>query len=136
MSDRTSYVKYDEQIFSILLQRLLQDTSYEKDQLVKMITPIIYENETLCRKILDLAIGNTIPEPLPVGTYVKIDMEKVGWLSANEKTILQDNTTNDVIMGTVLGFKGYHSYTPYIIGFPEGKVDLPTEAVLSVGIML
>ncbi len=132
MSDRTCYVKYDKQIFSILLQRLLQDSSYEKEQLVKMITPIIYESETLCRKILDLAIGNTIPEPLPVGTSVKIDMEKVGWLSANEKTILQDNIINDVIMGTIFEFKGYHSYTPYVVGFPEGKVDLPTEAVLSV----
>jgi hypothetical protein len=136
MNSRQTYVKYDQNTFNMMIQNMLSNESYQKTQLIKMIIPYLYENENLCRKILELSIGNIIPEPMETGQTVLIDIDKVGWLGTGEKQILADNTKDNAIYGTVLSFNGYHSYTPYVVGFPEGSVNLPIDAVSSIGIVL
>jgi hypothetical protein len=133
MDPRTCYVKYDVNTFSVLLRRLLtSEDVYVKNKLIEMLTLYTYENENMCRKIIDLSIGTMIPEPIKTGTKVKIDKEKTGWLGTSEKEILDKNTIDEAVYGTVLSFNGYHSYNAYTVGFPEGTVNLPMEAVSDV----
>lgn len=133
MDHRTCYVKYDRNTFAVLLKRLLDsEDGYVKSKLIEMLTFYTYESENMCRKIIDLSVGNILPEPIKPGSPVQIDLEKVGWLGNNEKDIIAKNTKDDKIHGVVISFAGYHGYQPYKIGFPEGTVDLPMEAVLDI----
>jgi hypothetical protein len=137
MDHRTCYVKYDRDTFAVLLRRLLDsEDGYVKSKLIEMLTLYTYESENMCRMIIDLSVGNMLPEPIKPGSPVKINPEKVGWLGNNEKDILAKNTKDDKIHGVVISFNGYHSYQPYKIGFPEGTVDLPMEAVLDISHIL
>jgi len=131
--DRTCYVKYDRDTFTVLFKRLLaSDDAYVKNKLIEMLTLYTYESESMCRKIIDLSIGTIIPDPVKPGTRVKINMDHIGWLGNSEKDILAKNTVNESVYGTVLAFNGYHSYSAYTVGFPEGTINLPMEAVSDV----
>jgi len=133
MDPRTCYVKYDIDTFTVLFNRLLaSDDAYVKNKLIEMLTLYTYESENMCRKIIDLSIGTMIPEPIKAGTKVKVHREQTGWLGTSEKEILDKNTIDEAVYGTVLSFNGYHSYNAYTIGFPEGTVNLPMEAVSDV----
>ncbi len=135
--DRNCYVKYDVNTFSVLLRRLLtSEDVYVKNKLIEMLTLYTYESENMCRKIIDISIGNMPPEPIKPGTPVEIDMNNIGWLGNGEKDTLTKNTKNDKVYGTLLSFNGYHSYSAYTVGFPEGTVNLPMEAVLDISHIL
>ena len=137
MVSRTCFVKYDRDTFAVLLKRLLEsEDGYVKSKLIEMLTFYTYESENMCRKIIELSVGNILPEPIKTGSTVQIDPEKVGWLANNEKDIITKNTKDDKVFGIVISFAGYHGYQPYKIGFPEGAVDLPMEAVLDISYIL
>ena len=137
METKTCYVKYDKNTLTVLLKRILDSKDeYEKTKVFEMLSYYIFDNENMCRTLIDLSIGVLIPEPLLQGTHVKIDREHVGWLSTSDKEILEKSSKDDELYGNVITFRGYHSYNSYSIGFSEGIVDLPTAAILDISSIL
>lgn len=133
MEDRSHFVKYNINTFKILIERLLKSEDvYTRNKLVEMLTMHTFDSENLCKTIIDLSLGTILPEPVPIGNPVKINIEKVGWLATSEREIIDKNQKDGATFGIVIAFDGYHSYAPYKIGFPEGVINLPMEAVLDV----
>jgi len=137
METKSCYVKYDKNTFTVLLKRILDSKDeYEKNKVLDMLSYYIFDNENICRTLIEFSVGILIPEPFLQGTHVKINKEHVGWLSTSDKEILEKSSKNDELYGDVITFRGYHSYNSYSIGFSEGIVDLPTAAILDISSIL
>lgn len=123
-------VKCDLNTVRVLLHKTLNgpDTP-EKSKLIEMLAYYVWESENFTRKVLDLSLGNMIPEVIPVGTRVKINLEKTGWISTSEREILDANKKDGFAYGVVLKFSGYHGYSNYEIGFQNGTINLPLESI-------
>lgn len=104
-----------------------------KKKLINVLKHHVITDTTICTTIVDIALGKGIPAEITVGTTVKIDPNNTGWLSSDEKAILQDNTKDGEIYGIVKEFNGYHGYSNYKIEFKQGKtIDLAHKAITSV----
>ena len=109
------------------------NNNYAKRKLIDVLKHVIISDSTLCNNLVDIALGKELPVEITVGTTVKIDPDNSGWLSSEDKAILQDNTTESEIYGVVKQFVGYHSYSNYIIAFKGNKeISLPSKAIISV----
>ena len=130
METKSIMVKCDLNTVRVLLHKTINgpDTP-EKSKLIEMLAYYVWENENFTRKVLDLSLGNIIPEPVPVGTRVQIDLKKTGWISTSEREILDANVKDGFAYGTVLKFFGYHGYSNYEIGFQNGTLNLPLESI-------
>lgn len=104
-----------------------------KKKLITVLKHYVITDTTICSTIVNIALGMEIPAEISVGTTVKINPDKTGWLSSDEKNILQDNTKDGEIYGIVKEFKGYHGYSNYRVEFKDGKtIDLQQKAITSV----
>lgn len=123
-------VKCDQNTIKVLLHRIINgpDTP-QKSKLIEMLAYYVWDSENFTRKVIDLTVGNMIPEPVPVGTRVQIDVNKTGWVSTSDKEILDGSVKDGVGHGVVLKFNGYHGYSNYEIGFTNGTINLPLECV-------
>lgn len=123
-------VKCDLNTVRVLLHKTLNGPyTPEKSKLIEMLAYYVWESENFTRKVLDLSLGNMIPEVIPVGTRVKINLEKTGWISTSEREILDANKKDGFAYGVVLKFSGYHGYSNYEIGFQNGTINLPLESI-------
>jgi hypothetical protein len=135
--NRSVMVKYDFNTIKVLLHRILNGPdSMEKSKLIEMLAYYTYDSEQFCRKVMDVVVGNMVPEPIRPGTRVVINASKSGWLSSSDKEILDKATKNDVTYGIVLKFNGYHGYSNYEIGFPDGTVQLTLDAVSNMEVIV
>jgi hypothetical protein len=119
---------------AILMDSIINsNNNYAKRKLIDVLKHVIISDSTLCNNLVDIAIGKELPVEITVGTTVKIDPDNTGWLSSEDKAILQDNTTESEIYGVVKQFIGYHSYSNYIIAFKgNNEISLPIKAITSV----
>ena len=123
-------VKCDQNTIKVLLHKTLtgSDTP-EKSKLIEMLAYYVWDSENFTRKVLDLSLGNMIPDPIRVGTRIKIDLDKTGWLSTSDREILDANVKDGAGYGVVFKFNGYHGYSNYLIGFSNGTMNLPLESI-------
>ena len=124
----------DKDNMALVIENIINSNNVlAKKKLIDVLKHYVILDNNICATIVDISIGKEIPAEITVGTTVKIDPEKTGWLSSDEKGILQDNSKNGEIYGIIKYFKGYHGYCNYTIEFKEGKtIDLPTKAITSV----
>lgn len=102
-------------------------------KLINVLKHYVITDTTICTTIVDIALGKDVPAEITVGTTVKIDPNYTGWLSSDEKAILQDNTKDGEIYGIIKEFNGYHGYSNYKVEFKQGKtIDFPSKAITSV----
>lgn len=126
-------VKCDLNTVRVLLHKTINGPETpEKSKLIEMLAYYVWDSENFTRKVLDLSLGNMIPEPVPVGTRVQIDVNKTGWISTSDKEILNGSVKDSVAYGVVLEFSGYHGYSNYEIGFTNGTINLPLECVNNI----
>jgi hypothetical protein len=130
METKSIMVKCDQNTVRVLLHRTLTgpDTP-QKSKLIEMLAYYVWDSENFTRKFIDLTLGNMIPEPIAVGTRVKIDLNKTGWLSTSDREMLDANLKDGIVYGVVLKFSGYHGYSNYEIGFQNGTINLPMECI-------
>jgi hypothetical protein len=130
METKSIMVKCDLNTVRVLLHKTINgpDTP-EKSKLIEMLAYYVWDSENFTRKVLDLSLGNMIPEPLPLGTRIKIDLNKTGWLSTSDREMLDANLKDGIVYGVVLKFSGYHGYSNYEIGFQNGTINLPMECI-------
>lgn len=130
METKSIMVKCDRNTVKILLHKTLNGPdTLEKSKLIEMLAYYVFDSDNFTRKIVDLTLGNMIPDPIPVGTRVKIDLDKTGWVSTSDREILDANVKDGAGHGVVFKFNGYHGYSNYEIGFSNGVINLPMECI-------
>ena len=124
----------DKDNMALVIENIINSNNVlAKKKLINVLKHHVIGDNNICATIVDIALGKEIPTEITVGTTVKIDPEKTGWLSSDEKSILQDNTRDGEIYGIIKNFKGYQGWSNYTVEFKEGKtIDLPTKAITSV----
>ncbi len=124
----------DKNDMALVIENIINNNNVlAKKKLINVLKHHVIIDTTLCTTIVDIALGKEIPAEITVGTTVKIDPEKTGWLSSDEKNILEDNRKDGEIYGIVKEFNGYHGYSNYKIEFKQGKtIDLAHKAITSV----
>jgi len=130
----TIMLNLDKDNMALVIETIINNNNVlAKKKLIDVLKHTVIRDNALCTTIVDIALGREIPAEIPLGTTVKIDPEKTGWLSSDEKSIIQDNTRDGEIYGIIKEFHGYHGFSNYTIEFKEGKtIDLPTRAITSV----
>jgi len=104
-----------------------------KKKLITVLKHYVITDTNISSTIVNIALGMEILAEISVGTTVKVNPDKTGWLSSDEKNILQDNTKDGEIYGIVKEFKGYHGFSNYRVEFKDGKtIDLQQKAITSV----
>lgn len=130
METKSITFKYDQDTVRVLMHKVLNKYDCpEKSKLIEMLAYYVWDSENFTRKILDLSLGNMVPDPIPVGTRVKIDTNNTGWVSTSERELIDGSVKDGFAYGVVLKFSGYHGYSNYEIGFEKGKVNLPMECI-------
>ena len=124
----------DKDNMALVIENIINSNNVlAKKKLINVLKHHVIIDTNLCGTIVDIAVGKEIPAEITVGTTVKIDPEKTGWLSTDEKNILQDNTKDGEIYGIIKEFHGYHGYSNYKVEFKQGKtIDLPHKSITSV----
>lgn len=124
----------DKDNMALVIENIINSSNVlAKKKLINVLKHHVITDTSICGTIVDISIGKEIPAEITVGTTVKIDPEKTGWLSSDEKNILEDNRKDGEIYGIVKEFKGYHGWSNYKVEFKEGKtIDLPIKSITSV----
>lgn len=109
-------VDYEETDIAKMLGDMIKHKN--KDEFVKLITPMICESSNACTLFFKLLIdGNKLPKTIDTGTMCKVSIDQLGY-SANKDEIREKFADeDDKIIVTVKRFKGYHSYSGYEVEY-------------------
>jgi hypothetical protein len=127
-------VEYQDTDVSKILEGII--THKNKDEFVKLLTPIICNNSNACTHLFRLLIeGNKLPDVIPNGTLCKMSVSNLGY-GANKELIQEKYADADGnITVTVNEFRGYHEYASYEIIYSNVYDDgSQTEEKTFVGI--
>jgi|TARA_R110001592_G_scaffold123088_1_gene330562 hypothetical protein len=128
MKTNTILLEYeDTMIYKKLNEILGKNSPY-----LALIGPMICENEKAVNTFIKIAAGMELPDIIPNGTLVHIDLDTVEYNSTFSKDdILKYNTPeNDKIICSIQQFNGFHKYSAYTIQF-KGPDDTLNTANLS-----
>ena len=109
-------VDYDETDVAKMLGDMIKHKN--KDEFVKLITPMICESSNACTLFFKLLIdGNKLPKVIDNGSMCKTSVDQLGY-QANKDDIREKFADEDgKVIVTVKRFKGYHSYSAYEVEF-------------------
>lgn len=109
-------VNYEESDIAKALEQAI--THPNKEEIVKLLTPLICSSERATTHFFRVLLGNKLPDVLPEGTLVRVPLNKLGYLTPTDE--LDGSKYVDVegrIIGKVRGFRGYHEYSKYIVEY-------------------
>lgn len=115
-------VDYEDTDVSKILKDIIKHKN--KDEFVKLLTPIICSNSNTCTHLFKLLIdGNQLPDVIPNGTLCKIHVDDLGF-GANKDLIKKKHGDQDSkVVVTVIEFRGYHEYSNYEINYNNVHED-------------
>jgi hypothetical protein len=88
-----------------------------KDEFVKLLTPILCGSSDATNYFFKLLIGDTLPEVIPNGTLCKIKVDRLGYSSNKDEIRKKFADDEDKVLVTVKEFRGYHEYSQYHIEY-------------------
>ena len=88
-----------------------------KDEFVKLLTPMLCSSHPASEYFFKLLIGNLLPEVIPNGTLCKIEVNQLGYGSNKEALAEQFADEDNKVVVTVKEFRGYHEYSQYQIEY-------------------
>ena len=103
-------LNFDETDIGLALQTIVVHEN--KDEIIKLLTPVICASNTLSQLFLQSLFGKKLFDVIPNGTICKIEKSNIGYISDNITLIL--DSENKVTV-TVDSFLSYHDYTQYRI---------------------
>lgn len=117
----------DNLIYNKLKEVIGKDSPY-----IDLLGPMICENEKAVNTFIKIAAGMDLPEIIPNGTLVSIDLDTLAYNSTfSKEEILENNSDEDgFILCSIKCFNGYHRYTAYTVEF-KGPNDEMVTANLS-----
>lgn len=108
-------VTYDDSDVAKALSKIIKDPNAE--EFVKLFTPMLCNNSQATDHFFKLMIGNKLPEVIPNGTYCKMAVDNMGYGTDKELTRQEFADADDKIIVTVVEFRGYHEWSPYIVEY-------------------
>ena len=94
----------------------------EHQQFIKLIAPILCEEEVAVGYLFKLFAGCDLPEVIPNNTPVYVPMEQLTYyVTEEELTEVNNITENNKVLCTIKSFMGYHKISPYRVEFICGK---------------
>ena len=129
MKTKTILLEYED----TLIYKKLNEILGKNSPYLALIGPMICENEKAVSTFIKITAGMDLPDIIPNGTLVHIDVDTVEYNSTSTKDdILKYNTPEDgKIVCSIKNFNGFHRYTAYTIEF-KGPDDTVGTANLSV----
>ena len=122
---KTVLLEYEDTLIYKKLSEILGKNSPYLD----LIGPMICENEKAVNTFIKVAAGMELPEIIPNGTLVKIDLDALEYNSTlSKEDILKNNSVDEdnKILCSIKRFNGYHRYTAYTVEFKGPNDDLAT----------
>ena len=119
-------VDYDETDVAKMLGDMIKHKN--KDEFVKLITPMICESSQACTLFFKLLIdGNKLPKTIDNGSMCKTSVDQLGYQANKDEIREKFADEDDKIIVTVKRFKGYHSYSAYEVEYtnllPDGSQE-------------
>jgi hypothetical protein len=108
-------VTYDDSDVAKALSKIIKDPNAE--EFVKLFTPIICGSSQTVEHFFKLAIGNKLPDTIPIGTLCRMSINDMGYGADKELTRQEFADADDKIVVTVLEFRGYHEWSPYVVEY-------------------
>ena len=93
-------------------------THQNKSELLKLLTPILCSGHKSAELFIKCAmLGLTLPDSLPEGTIVSINIDGLNHLSSERERISNShlNIGDNRILGVIDKFRGYHEYSSYSV---------------------
>lgn len=108
-------VTYDDSDVAKALSKIIKDPNAE--EFVKLLTPMLCNNSQATDHFFKLMIGNKLPDTIPIGTLCRMSIDNMGYGTDKELTRQEFADADDKIVVTVLEFRGYHEWSPYIVEY-------------------
>lgn len=115
-------VEYQDTDVSKVLEDIIKHKN--KDEFVKLLTPMICSSSNACKYLFRLLIdGNKLPDIISKGTLCKTHIDNLGY-GANKDLLKKKHADADgKIIVTIHEFKGYHEYSNYEVIYNNVNSD-------------
>lgn len=101
------HIQFDETDISKILNKVI--TGDNKEEMVKLLLPIIYEDSNIVELLTKLYIGHSLPKLIPAGSFCRVSYDDIGYVSQSKEQLFRDNCDeNNMLIGIVGEFRGYH----------------------------
>lgn len=109
-------VSYEDTDIALALESIIDHKN--KEEFVKLLTPILAESHKGIDYFFKLLIGKKLPEVIPSGTLCKIPVHALGY-SAYKENIVKSDLIDDFgnIIVTIDAFKSYNAYQNYHVKY-------------------
>lgn len=109
----TSISISDEDIKNLLNQIIVHKTN--KEDLVEILSSTICSSSITSERFLRCYLGKKLPEIIPDGTIVTISVDDLSYDADKEATNDKFGDTDNRIIATIKGFRGFHDYSNYAV---------------------
>ncbi len=113
-------INFDEIDITKMFESIIQH--HNKEELIKLLTPIIYASAEGSKYFIKLMNFGKLPEIIQNGTLCKIDVSYISYGESRE--LLKNNNLIDIddnIIVTIDEFRGFHEYSPYCVKYRAVK---------------
>ena len=101
-----THIEFDDTDVARILKKII--TGDCKDEMVKLLTPIICDEHHSVKLLAKIFIGHKLPNIIPEGTFCRIKRSTF-YISPSKEQLYKDNVDdNDELIGTIKDFRGYH----------------------------
>jgi len=101
-----THIEFDDTDVARILKKII--TGDCKDEMVKLLTPIICDEHHSVKLLAKIFIGHKLPNIIPEGTFCRIKRSEF-YIHPSKEQLYKDNVDdNDELIGIIKDFRGYH----------------------------
>ena len=102
-----THIQFDETDVAKIFEKII--TGDNKEEMIKLLTPIICEDNNSVELLTKVFIGHPLPKVIPEGSFCHVNYDNLGYISNNKQQLYLDNRDeNNMLVGKVGEFRGYH----------------------------
>jgi hypothetical protein len=102
-----THIQFDETDVAKILEKVI--TGDNKGEMIKLLTPIICEDNNSVELLTKVYIGHSLPKIIPEDSFCHVSYDKIGYISQNKVGLYESNRDeNNMLVGVVGEFRGYH----------------------------
>jgi len=102
-----THIQFDETDVAKIFEKIIIGDN--KEDMIKLLTPIICEDSTSVELIAKIYIGHSLPKVIPEGSFCRVNYDNIGYVSQNKLELYQNSRDeNNMLVGRVGEFRGYH----------------------------
>ena len=102
-----THIQFDETDVAKILEKIIIGDN--KEEMVKLLTPMICEDNNSVNLLTKVYIGHTLPKVIPEGSFCHVNYDYIGYVSQTKLQLFKNNCDeNNMLVGIVGEFRGYH----------------------------